>query len=624
MPSMEPLTRQQGLVFEQSELLREQFLRFGEALQRVHGMVERLREDLDLERQQRLSGEEQASTTIIALRVDLNGALNGERRKTEVLLKQVDERLISVREEVVLRARASDGELQRLGGKVDGLATDISAQVAGLLEKQRIFGEELQADMQSVLGEEHSWCETALKNMHSELLEKSAGKSQLQDEMQQRVQAVLRLEKRIEEECLGTLRAESGHWQASLEMGRQERDALESSLSAVRQTLTGVLEASQGQALTFETLTRRVGENHEQCLKTLREEEMRRLVAEEALRTSTSESTMIVAQGLSNVETALSDRVAGLEADSTCETESFMSRIAALNAAQEQLSAEMGSERQQRSVNTLGLVTEVNEMRFEVAREAESQRSAAALLDDYTRQTSSLQQLVHEEQSAQAALSDAFAQHNSELQEQSRSMQAAISDGMRAATDSSKLGREELWHVLGSLQEDVQERNALSTHELQELDLRTKRIEVHRLAELSQQLDEVAALSGDVSTKVYTLEECSLKEHAALASRLDHCTYDLERTTEMLNGLVASATHDFIESPDNQFRLYVTPDGDVAVFQRNNWGKYADSEFQGVPCWHAGCQRTVSDRPLCSVNREMQAHEKDRFLVLANRAAAPQ
>ena len=29
MPNMDPLVRQQGLLFEQSELLREQFVRFG-------------------------------------------------------------------------------------------------------------------------------------------------------------------------------------------------------------------------------------------------------------------------------------------------------------------------------------------------------------------------------------------------------------------------------------------------------------------------------------------------------------------------------------------------------------------------------------------------------------------
>lgn len=159
-----------------------------------------------------------------------------------------------------------------------------------------------------------------------------------------------------------------------------------------------------------------------------------------------------------------------------------------------------------------------------------------------------------------------------------------------------------------------------ATAQLQDLDIRTEQIEVDRLAALSGRLEEYASMNEDVEAKLVTLEQCSLKEHAGLSSRLDNCSYDLEQTRVILDGLARTATRDFIESPNSQFRLYVTPDGDVAVYQRNNWGKFADSDFQGIPCWHAGSQ-TLGDRPLCSVNREMQAHEKDRFLALANRSA---
>jgi len=310
-----------------------------------------------------------------------------------------------------------------------------------------------------------------------------------------------------------------------------------------------------------------------------------------------------------------------MEAETACESEAWVARVAALNFAQQRLGTEIGSERQQRSVNTVGLVTELQEMRSELAREVEFQKESSVLLNQYTSQTSWLQQSVQEEQSAHAALSERLTQCTQELREQTSelvlSVEASMSDGLRSATDSAQLGKEELWHVFNALQEH----NACATEELRELGARTQVIEVDRLGKFAGQFEEIASLNGNMSAKVEILEECSIKEQAAVGARLDNCVYDLDRTREIVESLVSeSGNQDFIESPNTQFRLYLTPDGDVAVYQRNNWGKWSDGDFKGVPCWHAGCQAIGPDRPLCSVNREMQAHEKDRFMALANRA----
>jgi len=624
MPSMDPLVRQQGLLFEQSELLKEQFFRFGEGMQRLHGSLERLREDLDLERQQRVQGEEKNTSALMALCVEVNG----ERRKQEMMLKQVDERLISVREEVVLRAKAADGEMQRLGSRIDGLATDIGAQLMGLLEKQQVFGDALQAEMHSVVSEEHAWYETSLIAVRDELLQSLVGKTQLQEEVRQRGQALARLETRIDEECLVSLRAESSHWQASLEAGQTEREALKNSLTTVREVLEtmriGLSTESQHRGAGLESVNIRIDGNYDECLNVLREEECRRLAGEESLRLSVHESLASLNGRLSAAEGALTDRIAGMEAESACEAASWLERMAALNATQQHLGAEMGSERQQRSVNTVGLTTEVSEIRWELAREVESHHEAASSLSQCTQQTARLQQFVQEEESAQSALNEALSQQAHELQERTSelhmSLQTAVSDGLRGVTDSGKLGRDELWHVLGILQEHT----LAATEEMQECRIRTKNVEEKTLGQFQGQLEEFASLNGEMVTKVESLEKCSLKEQVELTSRLDIYAYSHDQTREIVDGLASQiATRNFLEAPNSKFRLYLTPDGDLAVFQRNNWGKYADSDFQGVPCWHAGCQ-PGGDRPLCSVNREMQAHEKDRFLAIANRVSLPQ
>lgn len=609
MPSMDPLVRQQGLLFEQSELLREQFLRFGEGMQRLHGMVERLREDLEVEKQQRLHGEDQASSSLAGLRMDFNN----ERRRQDVVLKQADERLIAAREEMILRARGCDSEMQRLGGRLDSLVADISPQIAGLHEKQRASGEDLQSEFRSRLSEEHAWCEASLKSLRKELLENLAGKSQLQDELQLRDKGFVRLDARIDEECLRNLREESDLWQTSFAACRKECEDLQQTVGQSLESVSIRIDAvSRDGVIAVEALDRRVTEKLESCFSMLGGEERGRLEAQEAFQ----ESLKHLSGKLSMAETDISRRIVDMENESACEAQLHAARLTALSGAHEELGAELGMERQQRSVNTLGLLSEVNEVRSEVSREIESRHEVAAQLDQYSQQTDSLQRLAQEAKSTREALSLQSSELRERTGELQLSVETALSDitQLRSVADGAKLGQEELWHVIGSLQEH----NALANAQLQELDIRSEHIEVDRLGAVSCKLEEFATMSDDLTARFDTFEQCSLKEQVAITSRLDTCFYDLVQTRSSVDALLEDTNQDFLQSQNARFRLYLTPEGDVAVFQRNNWGKWSDSDFQGIPCWHAGSQ-VVGDKPLCSVNREMQAHEKDRFLALANR-----
>merc|ERR1712061_383999 len=170
------------------------------------------------------------------------------------------------------------------------------------------------------------------------------------------------------------------------------------------------------------------------------------------------------------------------------------------------------------------------------------------------------------------------------------SLETAIAERCQTVADDAKLGREELWHVLSA----VQERASYVGEECRELDARTEQSVLGQ----SEQLQQCASLAGVVSTKLETLEQCSLREQVALTARIDECTHDLARTTDTISNLADRAS--FIESRNAQFRLYLMADGDAAIFQRNDQGKWG-SDFQGVPCWHSG----TGERPLCCVNRDM-------------------
>merc|ERR1712072_481368 len=103
-----------------------------------------------------------------------------------------------------------------------------------------------------------------------------------------------------------------------------------------------------------------------------------------------------------------------------------------------------------------GLLAELHEMRCELAREAESQQEASSLLNHHVRHTASLQQLVKHEESAHAALSEAFSKQTHESRERTSelylALETALSDGLRSVTDHGKQGREELRHMLNSLE----------------------------------------------------------------------------------------------------------------------------------------------------------------------------
>eukprot|EP00435_Cladocopium_sp_Y103_P019590 s632_g4.t1 len=114
----DPLVRQQGLLFQQSELLREQFMKFAEALQRLHSSVEELRDDLQAEHQQRLHSEDERFSSPDDVR------------------DQIEEKMALLREEVSMRSRSSEAEVQRLGSCLDTgqlkMADNLAAKIAAV------------------------------------------------------------------------------------------------------------------------------------------------------------------------------------------------------------------------------------------------------------------------------------------------------------------------------------------------------------------------------------------------------------------------------------------------------------------------------------------------------------
>lgn len=613
-----PAERQKDLLAEQSELLQGHFEHFGKGLEWLHNRMEQLAQELSVEQQHRLAGEEQGSSALAVLRGDLD-------KKHGLMLQHVDESISSCRAEMLMSAGACDNELHRLDGRTDGLAGDINALYVAL-EKQRAVGDEFRLEMSGKLSEEHSWCQSSLESLSVQLLSSLASKSQFDDEVRQRVQACLRLEVRIEEECLAGLQAESVRQEASRELGRKECEALQLSLKELNESLLSRMESMQVLVSTesqcrIEAVSERIGENFEQCLSTLRDEECRRLAGDEALRLCTQDTAALFAGRLAETQKMLSNEIFGAKAESSCEAELLAEQVASMNAAQQDLRSEFCSERQQTSLKNVGLLSEMREVRCEFACELRSQEALAATLSQCTRQTSSLQQAMQEEESAHAALNDAFVRQTSEIRarasELSTSLSSEISEGLRQVSDKAQLNHEELWRLVGS----VHEHTTQATQEMQELEVRTTHIEVKRLGDVSGKLEEFASLHGDTSAKIGALEQCSLKQEVALSVRLDDCSHHFARTREIVDGLVKNAgTRDFLESPNSQFRLYLTPEGDVAVHPRQNWGKWTSNDFRGIPCWHAGCR---NDQQLCSVNRDIPAHEKDRFLALANREGSP-
>mmetsp|Transcript_47606 Transcript_47606/g.113313 ORF Transcript_47606/g.113313 Transcript_47606/m.113313 type:complete len:145 (+) Transcript_47606:1-435(+) len=142
-------------------------------------------------------------------------------------------------------------------------------------------------------------------------------------------------------------------------------------------------------------------------------------------------------------------------------------------------------------------------------------------------------------------------------------------------------------------------------------------MEIQRFGQVSRQLDELGTQQGDAAAKLASVESAQTRQEKSWTQKLDTQAKDLLRAQSRLDQLAEqSLQHDFIESKDQQYRLYVTMDGDIGIFRRAGWGKHG-GDFAGVPRWHAGA---VGEKALCSVNRETQSYEKDRFLAMANRA----
>lgn len=481
MPSMEPLVRQQGMLFQQSELLREQFMKFAEALQRLHSSVEELRDDLQAERQQRLHGEENVTSMVASM-------------KTEVH-EQLEEKMALLREEVTMRSRSSEGELQRLGSCLDTVSQQLGGQLMLVAEEQR----------------------------------------NLSDAFATKLQAF--------QESIGSSMASK----VSLE---ELRSQVEKQLQQAAQKAEAALQAR---------------------------------------------------------EAALKEDIASLRSDAVCEAEQWSQRFATVEAASQKLCTEMANEHQQTRISAVGLATELSELRDALSKESQSYQESTTSVQRWVTETMALKQALQEEEIAQAALSTAVAENKLELEKQ-----VALAKSLAEATTDYKNGKEELWQAMSS----VEESNKQTVKDMESIRLRTQHMEVQRLGQVTRQLEELTAQQGDTSGKLDRVEQAQQSGQKSLVTKLDDHKTELKEAQTMLTQLSEQSTsHEYIESKDHQYRLCVTMDGDIGIFRRSGWGKHG-SEFAAIPRWHAGA---VGDKALCSVNRETQSYEKDRFLALANR-----
>jgi hypothetical protein len=351
----------------------------------------------------------------------------------------------------------------------------------------------------------------------------------------------------------------------------------------------------------MEAFDKSFSERLDQSVELLRTAELRWAAGEEAYReahqTSSTESILLL-------EAKQSEAKASMTATLSQETEMWMALQAHNQANALRLRDELSSESRHANEFKLHVNSDIEQLRAHLLAEVDAQKATTALVNHLTRESSSLKQGLREEESAHTFLTE-------EQRTMSSTLTRTLSDGCRTVASNAELGREELWHVMSV----VQDRTANLENELSTLASHTLHVERDKLGELSGKIEEFGTLSGEVWSKMERLENISLKEQVSLTSRLDQCVHDVARNTDMVRSL-ADKHVDFLESPDSQFRLYVTLQGDVAVYKNNGWGKWG-ADFKGVPCWHAGAGGT--DKHLTGVNREMKDHEKDRFLASANR-----
>lgn len=627
MPNMDPLARQQGLLFEQSELLREQFMKFGEALQRLHGSIEELRDDLGVERQQRHSHEDLISSALHTLRSDSDG----ERRRQEQSQRQIEDRLLSLREEVAFRSRATETELQHVSGRMDVLRVEMMTQLGASAEKQRVALEGLQHEVTELLAGERALSRASFQELTDSLTR------QLQAEVSERTSTMRALEVRLDVDVPQQIRhVEQQRHEADVQLRnmleQQDQKIIEVEVASRSQFEDHQLRASEDlNALRIECLSaittssndllHQQTEKYAACLQLAEASaESRRIEGETILKTLQEQEASMLGERLSEsaavLDQRLSESVSALEMQAAREAQTLLTQMNNLNESTSCLESELDVERQNRTLVQRGFVAEVSEMKEQLQRETSAQQKVSLAIQGLLHTTSSLQQMVREEAKAHESLSEVLQARHIELREQTgelhASFEAELSQRLQAVSEHSKLGHEELWHVCTSMQDH----HSGVLDRVQDLDQRARHVEEIHLKELLQNLDEVASLTSATNTKVETLEKISLQEQVLLTRRLDQYAHDLEQNralVETLSDAEKNAKRQFIESENSQYRLYITTDGDIAIFRRNGWGKFADgSEFKGVPRWHAG---VGGDKALVSVNREVQAHERDRFHV---------
>jgi len=607
MPNLDPLVRQQSLMFEHSELLREQFTRFGESLQGLYGMIQGMRDEVDDERQQRCQAEEKGASAMASLRAEIDG----DRHKEDRVAKPLDDRLLSLREEVLLRARAADAEVQRTSSKLDELVKDTNQQLIVLDDKVRNLADSQHAELVDMVSTERQFHVSALNAIRDEV---KALSNALSSEAQQRASEIKSLEARVGDEL------------------RRDQESSESSCATLRHDFFEELKRQVDaevklRAAELQRVDSQASDHRDHCLSSFSGADERRRSGETALKRHTEEVVASLSAKLCELESAVSAQASRLENDASRALEEWKADSAELSAASQRLGNLLGGqlekhrvqlqgEREQRGETAAELATEVSQLRKELSDAANASQHSTALA------IRSLHRTLEEEQASHSALSEAFASQTSELHENHRSLGSSVAKAMSEhsrienTADAARLGHEELWHVFNSLQQSSSSASGEMQEELRTLSARAHQLEVDRLGEMSAQLNGFATFSGDISSKVAVMERSSMHDNVAMTQKLDQCTYDLEQTRTLVDRMFDSASKDFIESKDANYRMYVTSYGDVAVFQRSDHGKWG-SDFLGVPRWHAG----VGEKPVCSVNREMQAHEKDRFLALANRGS---
>ncbi|CAE7511196.1 unnamed protein product [Symbiodinium pilosum] len=484
MPNMDPLVRQQGLAFQQSELLREQFMKFAEALQKLHAGLEEVREDMHTDRQERLHEKDTVASAISSLRNEVHG--------------HIEERLSLLNEEVTMRSRSTEGELQRLGGCLDSIAQQLGAQLMAVAEDQRALSE----------------------NVHARITE----------------------------------------FQNSFSGSAASRAMLEDLGTQVEGKIQGALQTG--------------------------------------------------AAALREREEVLAEKIANVQSEAACEAEQWQERFNSVEQASRQLCTEMAAEHQQTRISAIGLATELSEIREAMAKESQSYQESTTSVQRWITETVSLRKSLQEEEIAHAALNNKVAEHDGELKRQ-----VGVSKGLADATAEFKTGKEELWQMVTTSQDSHEQ----TVKDIQELRLRTQHMEVQRFGQVARQLEELSVQHSAAASKIEEIEHSHAHGQKALASKLDsHAQNLLQAQQEIKHLTEQSVQHDFIESRDQQYRLYVTMDGDIGIFRRSGWGKHG-GDFAGVPRWHAGA---IGEKALCSVNRETQAYEKDRFLAMANRLDA--